>query len=65
MTKHRARVRRYPWDNKDGTTTPVIRIDTAGGFAIIPFDIARQVVDQVHDLCDEHEREQRQQTRHQ
>lgn len=59
----RARVRHYDWTNPDSTTIPTIRIDIGSGFAIIPYDIARQVVDQVHDLCDDHEREQRKQTR--
>lgn len=53
------KVRHYIWRYKNGDTAPAIRIDCGTGFAIIPYNQARQVVDQVHDLCDDHDRAQR------
>lgn len=58
------KVRHRVW-TENGKQVPMIRISSGPAFLMIPYDKARQIVDQVHDLCDDHEREQRQQTRHQ
>ena len=59
QTSQRPRARHYKWRGSDGNVEPVIRIDAGKGFAIIDYHQARRLVDQVHDLCDEHERQQR------
>lgn len=51
-------VRAYDWRDPHGAT-PMIRIDNGPVFIMLHYDDARHVVDQVHDLCDEHERQQR------
>lgn len=50
------KVRRKLWRRSNGSTEPHIVIYMGTSFVLIPFDIARQVVDRVHDLCDDHER---------
>ncbi|SDQ49672.1 hypothetical protein SAMN04488565_2733 [Leucobacter chromiiresistens] len=58
--KMRVRVVRRVWTSPTtGEEQDSILIHSNGGFAVIPFDKARRVVDAVHDLCDEHDRELR------
>jgi len=58
--KVRVRVVRRMWaDPKTGEEQDTILIYSNGGFAALPFTKARFVVDKVHDLCDEYERELR------
>lgn len=55
---HRIAVRPATWE-VNGRRIPVIRIKAGPIFVVVPYDKARAVVDQVHDLCDEYERELR------
>lgn len=59
MTKQdpRVRVRRKQWTEADGSVTDLIMIRTYNKFIIVPFDRARGLVDMVHDICDERDRE--------
>lgn len=50
--------RHYNWI-ENGHRQPMIRIDNGPFFVMIPYHHARRLVDEVHDLCDEHERRQR------
>lgn len=62
--RNRVTVRAAPWRNPTtGNTHPSIFIYRDGHFVRLSMVQARQVVDQVHDLCDEHDRQQRQETR--
>lgn len=57
------RVRRKLWrNNLTGKITDIIVIRERGVFVKIPFDQARQIVDQVHDLCDRRDQEQTRRT---
>lgn len=54
----KVRVRRRLWrDRRTGETTDLIVISIYDYFVKVPFDQARHVVDQVHDLCDARDRE--------
>lgn len=55
------RVQHHNWAHKDGGIEPAIQIYCGSGFLVMSYDIARQAVDAVHDLCDAHEAEQRKQ----
>lgn len=53
-------VRPYTWRNlTTGRSTPTVRVQVGDHFVIIPIENARQVVDEIHDICDLHERQQR------
>lgn len=53
-------VRPYTWWNiQERRNYPTIRIQVGNHFVILPIEDARQVVDEVHDLCDQHDRTQR------
>lgn len=58
----KVRVRRRLWrDRRTGETTDLIVIGIYDYFVKVPFDQARRVVDEVHDLCDLRDRELREQ----
>ncbi|MGI8394691.1 hypothetical protein [Leucobacter sp. W1038] len=58
----KVRVRRRLWrDRRTGETTDLIIIGIYDYFVKVPFDQARRVVDEVHDACDERDRELREQ----
>ena len=58
--KNKVRVYRRLWRNYDtGETTDVLTIKHGNYFVQVPFDQARRVVDEVHDLCDLRDRELR------
>ncbi len=48
----------------DGQPIPMIKIKTRSGYVYIHYAQARAIVDEVHDLCDAYEREQRTQPVH-
>lgn len=52
-------VRPYTWTDNDGQRIPMIRIQSGPVFVMVPYNQARTVVDQVHDLCDDHDRQHR------
>lgn len=57
------KVTRRLWrNNLTGQITDLIVIRERGVFVKIPFDQARQIVDQVHDLCDRRDQEQTRRT---
>lgn len=57
-TKGKVRVRRQLWrDRRTGETTDIIVISIYDYFVKVPFDQARRVVDEVHDLADARDRE--------
>ena len=47
---------------ENGENVPTIMIYSGPAFARIPYSEARRIVDEVHDLCDAYEAEQRTQT---
>ncbi|MGK0715135.1 hypothetical protein ACR5KS_03570 [Leucobacter sp. W1153] len=55
----RVRVRRRTWTNSDGCVEELIQIRTFNQFVLVPFDKARGLVDMVHDICDDRDRELR------
>ncbi|WP_416444707.1 hypothetical protein AB3K78_15445 [Leucobacter sp. HNU] len=58
--RHFAKPRAYRelW-RRNGDEVPAIRIQAANCFIIIDYQHARALVDRIHDLCDEHERQLR------
>ena len=54
-------VRHVEWVEDDGTT-PMIRLYSGPVFLLLHYRDARNVVDQVHDLCDAYEAQQRDRT---
>lgn len=55
------RVRHVEWE-EDGTKTPMVRLYSGPVFTLIHYRDARKVVDEIHDLCDAFEAQQREQT---
>lgn len=53
-------VRRRLWrDKQTGTTEDLLTIWDGGRFIKVSFDEARSLVDRVHDICDQRDRELR------
>lgn len=45
-----------PWTfTEDGPQELAIRVKSRTTFIVIPFNKARQIVDDIHDLCDAHD----------
>jgi len=60
MSRYRLDVKRIDWKGSKALAPgPANRIRAGSGCVILPFDKARRLVDYVHDLCDERERELR------
>ena len=60
--KGKVRVYRKLWrDFSTGETTDVLTITVGTYFVKVPFDQARRVCDELHDACDERDRELREQ----
>lgn len=53
------RVRRYMFKATNGSSRPVLALQAGDRSLFIEFIHARAMVDQVHDLADEHERQLR------
>lgn len=60
--KGKVRVYRKLWrDFSTGETTDLLTISVGTYFVKVPFDQARRVCDELHDACDERDRELREQ----
>lgn len=57
-------LRAHRWRNRQIANSESVTIRTNERFIVVPISDARKLVDAVHDLCDEHDAEQRQRGAH-